>query len=166
MRRLIVTFLGTGYLPLAPGTWGSAAAAACFLALYATAPNPICWNATTVALILAASIAAIACGPWAIDHFGKTDPGRFVLDEVAGQWLAMLALPLTDLRTAVVALAVQFLVFRAFDIVKPPPASWLERLPHGWGILADDLAAGLYANIIGQVFFRLIWPDLAPKVFT
>jgi phosphatidylglycerophosphatase A len=166
MRRLIVTFFGSGYLPLAPGTWGSAAAAACFLAVYAVSPHPICWNGTIVIGVVVASLASVALGGWAIRHFGKNDPGPFVLDEVAGQWLAMLALPLLDMRTALVAVAVQFLAFRIMDIIKPPPARQLERLPRGWGILFDDLAAGLYANLIGQVFFRWIWPDLASRIFT
>jgi phosphatidylglycerophosphatase A len=166
VRRLIVTFFGSGYLPVAPGTWGSAAAAVCFLGIYAAAPHPICWNGTTIILIVAASAGSIACGRWAVKHFGRPDPGPFVLDEAAGQWLALLALPLTDLRTAVAAVVVQFLVFRILDIVKPPPARRLEQLPHGWGILTDDLVSALYANIIGQVVFRLYWPDLAARVFT
>lgn len=165
MRRLIITFFGSGYLPIAPGTWGSAAAALCFFGIYAAAPNPICWNAVTVILILAACAASVAFGPWAVQHFGKPDPGPFVLDEVAGQWLAMLALPLTDWRTVLVVLACQFFVFRALDVIKPPPARQLERLPLGWGILLDDLASALYANIIGQVCFRLVWPDAATRIF-
>lgn len=164
MRRLIVTFFGSGYLPVAPGTWGSAAAAVCFFGLYAAAPNPVCWNIATAILIVAASVGSVACGRWAVGHFGKSDPRPFVLDEVAGQWLAMLALPLTDFRTALVALAVQFVLFRALDIVKPPPARQLERLPYGWGILFDDLASAVYANVIGQVFFRFYWPDLAAGI--
>ena len=165
MRRLIVTFFGSGYLPVAPGTWGSAAAALCFIVLYAASPNATCWNLITAALVLGAAIASVACGPWAVKHFDKPDPGQFVLDEAAGQWLAMLALPLTDLRTALVAVAFQFLVFRLFDIIKPSPARRIERLPHGWGILLDDIVSAIYANIVGQIFFRLVWPDLAARVF-
>jgi phosphatidylglycerophosphatase A len=61
---------------------------------------------------------------------------------------------LGDLRHTAAVLAVQFFLFRLFDVVKPPPARQLERLPAGWGILLDDLAAGIYANIVGQVVFR------------
>lgn len=165
MRRLVITFFGSGYLPIAPGTWGSAAAAICFLGIYTAWPDPICWNSVTAVLILAACVASVVFGRWAVEHFGKSDPGQFVLDEVAGQWLAMLALPLTDFRTVVAALVFQFFAFRAFDIVKPPPARQLESLPLGWGILLDDLAAGLYANLVGQVFFRLFWSDVAARIF-
>ncbi len=160
MKRLIVTFFGSGYLPVAPGTWGSAAAAVCFLVLYAIAPDPVAWNGATAVLILLACIGSVALGRWAVSHFGKSDPGAFVLDEVAGQWLAMLALPLADLQTAAVAVGVQFLVFRVLDIIKPPPARQLERLPDGWGILLDDLASAIYTNLIGQGIFRWIWPAL------
>ena len=165
MRRLVVTFFGSGYLPVAPGTWGSAAAALCFVALYAAAPNALCWNLVTAALVLVACAASVACGPWAVKHFGKPDPGQFVLDEAAGQWLAMLALPLTDFRTALAAVAFQFFVFRALDIIKPSPARRIERLPHGWGILLDDIVSGAYTNVIGQLFFRWVWPGLAAAVF-
>lgn len=165
MQRLLVTFFYSGYLPIAPGTWGSAAAALCFVALYLLLPGAIAWNVATVVLIVAACVASVVCGPWAVEHFGKHDPGQFVLDEVAGQWVAMLALPLVGTRTMIVAVVVQFLVFRVLDIVKPPPASQLERLPHGWGILCDDLASGVYANLIGQVFFRVFWPDLSTRFF-
>jgi phosphatidylglycerophosphatase A len=165
VRRIVITFFGSGYLPIAPGTWGSAAAAICFLGIYAVAPNPVHWNGVTVALIVVASVASVAWGRWAVAHFGKSDPGQFVLDEVAGQWLAMLALPLTDWRTVIAALIFQFFVFRALDIVKPPPARQLEHLPFGWGILLDDLASGFYANVIGQVALRFVWPDVATKIF-
>ncbi|MBN1344522.1 MAG: phosphatidylglycerophosphatase A [Phycisphaerae bacterium] len=161
MRRLIITFFGSGYLPVAPGTWGSAAACLCFLALYLVIPDASYWNVITAVGVLAASITSVALGRWAVKHFGKSDPGQFVLDEVAGQWLAMLALPLADLRTTIAALVFQFFAFRVLDIIKPPPARQLERLPDGWGILLDDLASGIYANVIGQVFFRLVWPHLA-----
>jgi len=57
--------------------------------------------------------------------------------------------------------AVQFFLFRVFDIVKPTPARQLERLPHGWGIMADDLAVAVYVNLIGQVAFRYLWPAAA-----
>ena len=93
------------------------------------------------------------------DHYGEIDvlnvvevprphpgPGRVVVDEVAGQLATLLATG-ADLRFALLG----FLVFRALDIVKPPPARQFERLPGGWGIMADDLMAGLYGNLILQV---------------
>ncbi len=165
MQRRLVTFFGAGYLPIAPGTWGSAAAIVVFFPIYLLSPNATCWNTITAVLTVAACIASVACGPWAVEYFKKKDPSHFVLDEVAGQWVALLGLPLIDLRTAVIAMAVQFFVFRVLDVIKPPPARQLEALPHGWGILFDDLASGVYANLIGQVFFRWFYPDLAARVF-
>jgi phosphatidylglycerophosphatase A len=165
VKRLIVTFFGSGYLPIAPGTWGSAAAIVCFAAVYAVSPHAICRNGTIGLLTVVACIASIACGPWAVAHFGRKDPKPFVLDEVAGQWVALLGLPLVDPRTAVAAMALQFVLFRILDIIKPPPARQLESLPHGWGILFDDLASGLYANLIGQAFFRCFWPALTLRIF-
>ena len=80
-----------------------------------------------------------------------------MLDEAAGQWLALLALPLCNSTVMLVAIVLRFLLFRVADIIKPSPARRLERLPGGWGIVCDDLAAGLYANIIGQVILRFLW---------
>lgn len=71
---------------------------------------------------------------------GRHDPGFVVIDEVAGQWIALLGSPF-DWKHALIALA----LFRLFDVTKPPPARQLERLPEGWGIVFDDVAAGLYA---------------------
>jgi phosphatidylglycerophosphatase A len=73
------------------------------------------------------------------------------VDEVVGMWASLLFLPLTP-----VAVAAAFLFFRLFDVVKPWPAGALERLPAGWGIMADDLAAGVYANLVVQVGVRLL----------
>jgi phosphatidylglycerophosphatase A len=156
----MVTFFGSGYLPIAPGTWGSAAAVLCFAAVYAVSPHAICWNGTIAILIVAACVASVACGRWAVEHFCSKDPKPFVLDEVAGQWVAMLALPLVDWRVTVAAMGFQFFVFRILDVIKPPPARQLEGLPHGWGILFDDLASGIYTNLIGQVAFRCLWPSI------
>ena len=96
-------------------------------------------------------------GPWAEAHFGQRDPGTFVLDEVAGYWLAMLLLPLdAGPNRVMLAMAIQFVLFRVVDIVKPPPANQVQRLPHGWGIVADDLIAGLYCNLFAQALFRTV----------
>ena len=81
-----------------------------------------------------------------------------MLDEFAGQWFALLALPVgldAGLRAVACVVGGQFVLFRVLDIVKPPPAFGLQRLPAGWGILVDDLAAGAYANLVGQLLWRL-----------
>ncbi len=80
-----------------------------------------------------------------------------VLDEVAGQWLSLLFVPVGGGWRAVWVTVAAFVLFRAFDILKPPPARQLERLPAGWGILADDLAAGVMANVVLQAALYFFW---------
>ncbi|HPD28499.1 MAG TPA: phosphatidylglycerophosphatase A [Phycisphaerae bacterium] len=163
MRKWAVTGLGLGFAPLAPGTFGSAGAilagTAAWTICHKSATDPAVLNVIWVLLTLLAGIGCVAWGPWAIDYFAARsrkpgDPGPVVIDEFAGQWISLVALPMGSLRQALTVLAVQFFLFRLFDVIKPPPARRLERLPAGWGILLDDLAAGIYANIVGQVIFR------------
>ncbi|NTV81952.1 MAG: phosphatidylglycerophosphatase A, partial [Candidatus Aminicenantes bacterium] len=85
----------------------------------------------------------------AAEH-GRPDPGRIVIDEVVGQLLALAFLP-----GAWVPVAVAFALFRFFDIIKPWPIRRLERLPGGWGIMADDVGAGLAAAVLGRLI--LLW---------
>ena len=87
---------------------------------------------------------------------GRKDPGLVVVDEVAGQWITLVGMPFT----APVVLA-GFVLFRVMDIVKPWPARALERLPGGWGIMADDVAAGIYAQLLLRVLL-LVWPVAQP----
>lgn len=164
MRRWWMTGLGSGYSPIASGTAGSVVAIGIALAAWAavttTGATPLLLDATWVILTLLASLGCIVWGPWAITYFAEIakkqkDPGHVVLDEWAGQWLALLAIPMPTFERAASVLIVQFFVFRLFDILKLPPSQQLERLPAGWGILMDDLAAGIYANIVGQIVFRL-----------
>ena len=168
MRRWWMTGLGSGYSPIASGTAGSAVAIVIAMAAWATVTttgvNPLLLDVTWVILTLLASLGCVVWGPWAIKYFAELakksgkkpeDPGHVVLDEWAGQWIALLAIPMPTFERAAAVLIVQFFVFRLFDIIKPPPARQFEKLPAGWGILMDDLAAGVYANIIGQIVFRL-----------
>ena len=85
-------------------------------------------------------------------RLGIEDPSIVVVDEVLGMWLSILGLPFTP-----VVAVLGFLLFRILDIVKPYPAASLEHLPGGFGIMADDVAAGLYANLLLRVFL-LVWP--------
>lgn len=156
IRRLAITFFGTGYLPIAPGTWGSFAAAVVFLALAAVFPSqPVLWTMTT-ALSLLAAVIGIALGRWSVDYFQSRDPKPYVLDEAAGMWLSLVLIPFTGTGGLILAAAVQFVLFRVFDVLKPPPACQAEALPFGWGIMTDDLVAGLYANLTGQILFRIL----------
>ncbi len=135
--RLFVTAGGLGYLPGAPGTFGSLLAIPIFL-LTAKLPWPV------AALLLAAvTLAGVAAAEAAEREWGP-DPGRCVIDEVAGQWLALLLLG----RTGFWWLVAAFLLFRLLDIVKPGLIDRSQELPAGWGIMLDDLLAGLGTGLI------------------
>lgn len=165
IRRLFMTGLGLGYAPVASGTFGSAGAAAIaflfWLGLSHAGISAAGMVVTLMMLTLVASIGCVVWGQWAVAYFGersrkKGDPGQVVIDEFAGQWLALLALPMTTFGQTVAVFAVQFFLFRLFDVLKPSPGRQLEKLSAGWGILLDDLSAGIYANVIGQVVFRCL----------
>lgn len=136
---LIATFFGIGRLRPGPGSWGSAATVLLWAALaYALAPSlrtPVAFAlAVVVTLIGIPAATQVARGS------GIKDPQFVVIDEVAGQLVALVAVPL-----AWKSLLAGFILFRVFDIVKPPPVRQLEALPEGAGIVLDDVAAGLYA---------------------
>lgn len=141
LRKMSVTALGLGRLPVAPGTWGSAGAAAVYVGLRYALPGPWHVAALGAGVVLCVAL-GVRLGPWAESHYGKTDPGAFALDEVAGQWVA--CAPLLFLHPLTAA-AFGFVAFRVFDILKPAPIRRLEHLPAGWGVMLDDLLAGLYA---------------------
>ncbi len=137
----VATFFGAGRLRPGPGTWASAAAVLLWAA-FAWLVHPA---ARTLLMALAAVIGltlvfGIPAAAIAERESGGHDPGFVVIDEVAGQWTALLFAP-ADWRYALMA----FVLFRLFDIAKPFPVRRLERLPGGWGIVFDDVAAGLYA---------------------
>jgi phosphatidylglycerophosphatase A len=136
---LIATGGGIGLLPLMPGTWASLAALPCAWVICALADR---------AALAAASILAFALGCWAAATVarasGHEDPGFIVVDEVAAQWLVLVAAPL-DWRAYLAA----FLLFRVFDITKPWPVRAVERrVAGGLGIMLDDVAAALYAIVL------------------
>jgi phosphatidylglycerophosphatase A len=137
----VATFFGAGLGKPGPGTWGSVAAVLLWAA-FARFLHPA--PATLLIALIAGIVLSIALGvpaaTIAARESGRHDPGFVVIDEVAGQWIALLGSP-ADWRHALIALV----LFRLFDITKPFPARQLERLPEGWGIVFDDVAAGLYA---------------------
>ena len=99
----------------------------------------------------------IALGRWAEDYFKTADPHAFVLDEVVGQWLTILFIPLSSLSAHTLpSIAAAFFLFRAFDVSKPFPIRRIERLPAGWGIVLDDVAAAVYAGIAFWVLSRVV----------
>lgn len=147
--KLLATWFGSGLLPKAPGTWGSLAALpfAWLIQHYAGWPG-----------LLAATALVFAVGVWAAGSYAgrgaNPDPGEIVIDEVAGQWLAVL--PAAGSLPLYVA---GFLLFRLFDIWKPWPIRTVERkLKGGLGVMADDILAGLVAAalICGG---RYVWGD-------
>jgi phosphatidylglycerophosphatase A len=123
---------GLGFLPLVPGTFGSLAGVVVVLVTFGQGP---------LHGLLGACVLTVLLGPAACRAAGRKDPSAVVMDEVAGMILALQFTP----DPTPMQVAWGFLFFRAFDILKPPPARLLEKLPGGWGILLDDLAAGLYA---------------------
>jgi phosphatidylglycerophosphatase A len=143
---IIASVCGIGYIPLAPGTFGSAAG----LVLWALMPA-----STTVHVV--AILVMFAVGSWsatgAEHHFGRTDPGQVVIDEVLGMLITLFMNPVGWLGASAA-----FVLFRLFDVVKPFPANRLERLPGGVGVMADDAMAAIYANLTLRALLALrIW---------
>ena len=128
-----------GFLPLVPGTFGSLAG----LGIALLVPGGS-WHLGIAIGVVVSSALTVALGPAAARAAGRKDPPQVVMDEVAGMMLALLPVP----APSAVEAAAAFLLFRAFDILKPFPARQLERLPGGWGILLDDLAAGVWAALL------------------
>lgn len=138
MKRLalfIATSAGVGYAPVAPGTFGSAAG----LVLWAMLPHSAAVQAIAIVVLF-------AVGSWsgtvAEHHFGKTDPGQVVVDEVMGMLITLFLNPV-----GWTGALVGFLLFRVADVIKPWPANRLEALPGGVGVMADDGMAAVYANL-------------------
>ncbi|MEM7189041.1 MAG: phosphatidylglycerophosphatase A [Pseudomonadota bacterium] len=148
MIGVIVTFGGLGRIPIAPGTWGSLGAL------------PLAWGCHAVGgiwLLVAVTIAIFVLGVWASAAYLKgraDDPSEIVIDEVAGQLIALwpLSLGLTMMGSAPEVWPWPgwvggFLLFRFFDIVKPPPVNWADRPGH-WGVMLDDVVAGILAGAV------------------
>ncbi len=151
---VVATVFGSGRAPFAPGTAGTLVAVP--LALWARHALPD-WG------FLAVTAGISLIGLWAsgvtAHVLGLRDPGVVVIDEVAGYFVTLLFLPATLWAHAWRVVALGFFLFRVMDVLKPQPARWAERLPGGWGIMTDDLIAGVYANLalrfLGAVSSRL-----------
>ena len=147
----IATFFGAGLLKPGPGTWGSVAAVLLWAAYaWLAHPSPLTLLFTLLAGVALTLVFGIPAATIVERESGGHDPQFIVIDEVAGQWIALLFSP-ADWRHGLIALV----LFRLFDIVKPFPVRRLERLPAGWGIVFDDVAAGLYA--LGIASLVRIW---------
>lgn len=154
--RLITTF-GLGFMRPASGTWGSLPPPIVDVALYfggyGPGQHPWVFNGVMLAIMLLFAFACVKDGDDAERRWGH-DPKEVVADETAGQCLPLLLLPassMADVPTALFTIQLAFLAFRAMDIAKPWPCMRLQRIPGGWGILLDDLVAGLYAAAIVQI---------------
>jgi phosphatidylglycerophosphatase A len=138
---VLATWFGCGYFPWGPGTIGALAGLLIAIGLHTY------WGMGRLAL-LAAALILLAPAIWASTNTarlaGKSDPGIVVVDEVLGQWVTLLGATVFNWK----ALAAGFVLFRLFDIWKPWPVREFEKLPAGTGIVADDLAAGIYAALI------------------
>jgi phosphatidylglycerophosphatase A len=159
---LAIATCGVGYLPLAPGTWGSLVGIGVYLLARGASMkfffgvgaqrnfNLLHVYYGVIACELVVVLAIAWAGTWAASRTeklsGRKDPGKVVIDEVAGQFIALIAVPFV-LETAWWTLILAFILFRFFDIVKPYPARRLESLPGGLGIMADDVIAGVYAAV-------------------
>jgi phosphatidylglycerophosphatase A len=144
---LAIATFGVGYLPLIPGTYGSLASVGIFLLF-----SQVATGTSLVALVLVFILAVTFSGIWAASRTeelsGRKDPGKVVVDEVAGQMIALLPIALFAVQPLTRGVMVSFILFRLFDIFKPYPAGRFERLKGGYGIMCDDLVAGFYAAVI------------------
>jgi phosphatidylglycerophosphatase A len=169
---LTIATCGVGYLPLAPGTWGSLVGIVVYILVRSatmklffgpaspSTPNLLQVYYGVLAVELFAVSALALAGTWAASRTeklsGKKDPGKVVIDEVVGQFIALLPVPFL-VEPAWWAVILSFFVFRFFDIVKPYPARTVESFHGGLGIMGDDLIAGFYAGLVVMVAVCASW---------
>jgi len=142
LATLIATFCGIGRLHPGPGSWASAATVVLWAAI-AHLTHPPLRTPLAISLALLVTLIGIPAATRAARAATTKDPQFVVIDEVAGQLIALIAVPL-----AWKTLLVGFILFRAFDIIKPPPVRQLEKLPQGTGIVLDDVGAGIFALVV------------------
>jgi phosphatidylglycerophosphatase A len=137
----IATCFKVGYLPLAPGTWGSIFAILLWW-VFIKDLNLYVFGVIIVFFF----IIGIVTSNIMIDELDDNDPSHIIIDELVGQWLALLFLP-----KGLINIAIAFILFRFFDIIKPWPISLIEKLPKGLGVMSDDLVAGFVTLVLIQV---------------
>jgi phosphatidylglycerophosphatase A len=143
--KAIATCCGLGFTPVAPGTAASLAIAL----VYKLFLFRLSWPFYLVLLVILGALGLMASTIYAAE-LGQDDPGRIVVDEACGQLVSLFAVPATW-----TAVGLSFFLFRLFDIIKPFPIRQVERLSGGWGIMTDDLLAGLMVRIL--LFFLLLF---------
>jgi phosphatidylglycerophosphatase A len=145
LTQFFASFFYLGYSPIAPGTAGTAGGVILFYFL--TKFSPFIYFSFLVGFI----IFSLWISTRASYVYGQADPSQVVIDEVCGYLVTM-----AFIYPSLINIVLGFFLFRFFDIVKPPPARSCERLPGGFGIVADDVVSGIYANIILQIGTRVI----------
>ncbi len=139
---LIATFFNVGKFPIAPGTLASLITTiVVFLFNYLFSPDPIVMISAIVIIFFAGIVPARI----AEEHYGQKDPHAIVIDEVPGQMISLLFLPAVLSTKSIAAYIAGFFIFRFFDILKPPPVKQADRIKGGFGIMFDDILAGLYS---------------------
>ena len=146
LSEWLATCFKIGHLPIAPGTWGSLAAVIGWW-LWLQYLDPLVF----IVLIITIFIIGVFATNIIINHTGEKDPSRVVIDEVAGQWVGLLMLP-----DGALYIAGAFILFRFLDILKPWPIRQLEQFPKGWGVMLDDMLAGLLTLGLIQGISRLL----------
>ena len=148
----LATFFGAGYLKPGPGTYGSVAGLLLwYAAAHAFQPAPRLLSLATLLVALLVTVVGIRASTIVARESGRKDPGFVVVDEVAGQLIALVLMP-ADWKHAALALV----LFRGFDIFKPWPIRKLEALPEGTGIMLDDIAAGVFALVVGFLLCKFV----------
>lgn len=140
--KILATFFGSGYFPLAPGTFASLI----ILFIYKYYLSSLSWPVYISLVVILFFIGVIASNRYS-EELGEKDPQKIVIDEVCGQLLVF-----TQLPASWIPLFIGFFLFRFFDIIKPYPIKRAEDLQKGWGIMADDAAAGVYAAVILRIY--------------
>jgi phosphatidylglycerophosphatase A len=161
MKKLFASCFGLGFLPGAPGTFGSVPPVVVYMVLSYLDISLTAVFAIMLLFAITASIVCVLCAPEIIKTTQKNDPREIVADEFAGQSATFLAIIFVSTSNICLTAALGFLFFRLFDIIKPWPIRKVEKLPEGWGILADDLLAGAYAAILAVIGLKLFSSYLA-----
>lgn len=146
LHKLICTGMGLGLIPLAPGTFGALGGLATGYLIKQCTNQP---NVYIIILIIFFTLIGVYSSNKIIPEWGK-DPSRVVIDEVVGMWISMLFIP-----NNIIIMLTAFILFRLFDIYKPFFIRKFEALPRGWGIMLDDVAAGIFANVALQLILIL-----------
>ncbi len=151
IRAALATAFGLGYSPVAPGTFGSLLGVAIFIVIALTSQTRGIEKVLVALALTVTCCLSVPIGDWAERYWKRKDPRFFVLDEVAGFLLTVLLFRGENL---ILTVAWAFVVTRMADIIKPPPARSMERIPGGWGILLDDLVASVYAALF---LYVVLW---------